>query len=85
MDEDYVEGATVKTACHDLPSAYIENKKKSHKPAKPPKPDILAGKYGTPGERCDAPVILAQETLDWISREWLDKLDFVVWTGDNSK
>lgn len=65
-----------------MPAAYIEKKKKTPKPAKP---EPLAGKYGTPGERCDAPVILAQETLNWISREWLDKLDFVVWTGDNSK
>lgn len=79
MDEDYVEGATVRSACHDLPSAF--NSQKKHKS----KPDVLAGKYGTPGERCDAPVILAQETLDWISREWKDKLDFVIWTGDNSK
>lgn len=46
---------------------------------------ILSGRYGTPGERCDAPIKLAQETLDWISKEWLDKLDFVIWTGDNSK
>ncbi|KAI9263851.1 Metallo-dependent phosphatase-like protein [Helicostylum pulchrum] len=79
VDEDYIEGATVRSACHELPSAFNAQKKhKSH-------PDILAGKYGTPGEKCDAPVILAQETLDWISREWKDKLDFVIWTGDNSK
>lgn len=57
----------------------IAKKKKKHKP------DVLAGKYGAPGERCDAPIILAKETLDWITKEWKDKLDFVVWTGDNSK
>lgn len=74
-----MEGATVKSACHDLPSIYNINKKKKNRP------DVLAGRYGTPGERCDAPIRLAQETLDWISKEWLDKLDFVIWTGDNSK
>lgn len=79
VDEEYVEGATVKSACHDLPSIYNINKKKKNRP------DVLAGRYGTPGERCDAPIRLAQETLDWISKEWLDKLDFVIWTGDNSK
>lgn len=82
MDEDYLEGGTVKSACHDLPVAYTEKKKRKSKPIIP---DVLAGKYGTPGERCDAPVLLAQETLNWISKEWIDKLDFVVWTGDNSK
>ncbi|CEP09684.1 hypothetical protein [Parasitella parasitica] len=79
VDPDYVQGATVKSACHQLPDLYAEKKKKPDEPA------ILSGKYGTPGQRCDAPVLLAQETLDWISREWKDKLDFVVWTGDNAK
>ncbi|OAD07639.1 hypothetical protein MUCCIDRAFT_130734, partial [Mucor lusitanicus CBS 277.49] len=40
---------------------------------------------GVPGVRMDAPSILIEHTLDWIKREWRDKLDFVIWTGDNSR
>ena len=79
VDPDYIEGATVKSACHQLPDLFTEKKKKQQQPT------ILSGKYGTPGQKCDAPILLAQETLDWISKEWKDKLDFVVWTGDNAK
>ncbi|RCH78758.1 endopolyphosphatase, partial [Rhizopus stolonifer] len=78
IDEDYTQGTTVDSACHELPKA-LAQKKKSRPPS------ILADKYGTVGEQCDAPVILAQETLDWISKNWNDKLDFVIWTGDNAK
>lgn len=35
--------------------------------------------------KCDAPEALAQETLAWLERDWADKLDFVVWTGDNAR
>lgn len=70
MDEEYVQGGTVKSACHRTPDRYGSK---------------LGGKYGAPGEQCDAPVQLAQETLDWISREYKDKLDFIIWTGDNAK
>jgi hypothetical protein len=55
------------------------------KKKKDKKPEKVGGKYGAPGEQCDAPIILAKETLDWIAKEWKDKLDFVVWTGDNAK
>ncbi|KAI7901134.1 Metallo-dependent phosphatase-like protein [Cokeromyces recurvatus] len=76
VDVDYLEGATVQSVCHELPDLSISKKKK---------PSQLAGKYGTPGQRCDAPILLAEETLKWISKEWKDKLDFVIWTGDNAK
>ncbi|KAI9282625.1 Metallo-dependent phosphatase-like protein [Sporodiniella umbellata] len=45
----------------------------------------LSGKWGSPGKKCDAPISLAEQTLKWISKEWVDKLDFVLWTGDNAK
>ncbi|KAI8975532.1 Metallo-dependent phosphatase-like protein [Mycotypha africana] len=77
VDLDYKDGATVKSACHFVPSTSILKKNKQT--------SVLAGKYGAPGERCDAPINLAKETLDWISKEWKDKLDFVIWTGDNAK
>ncbi|KAI8883257.1 hypothetical protein K501DRAFT_184937 [Backusella circina FSU 941] len=70
MDKDYLEGATIKTACHKLPNSKKEG---------------TAGRWGTPGEQCDAPTLLARETIKWIANEWRDKLDFVIWTGDNAK
>jgi hypothetical protein len=43
------------------------------------------GMMGVPGVRMDAPSILIEDTLNWIEREWRDKLDFVIWTGDNAR
>ncbi|KAG0173310.1 Endopolyphosphatase [Apophysomyces sp. BC1034] len=71
IDNDYTPGATIKSGCHNL--------------QKTSKSKNVAGRLGTPGARCDAPVDLAQQTLDWIVREWRDKIDFVIWTGDNSR
>ncbi|KAG1151393.1 hypothetical protein G6F37_003456 [Rhizopus arrhizus] len=71
IDEDYKENSTFKSACHKVTT---------HSSSAP-----SAGKWGSPGEACDAPIALAEQTLEWISKEWVDKLDFVLWTGDNAK
>ncbi|KAF7724156.1 Endopolyphosphatase [Apophysomyces ossiformis] len=71
IDNNYCPGASVKSGCHNP----IKNSKK----------DQVAGRLGTPGARCDAPAELAQQTLDWLVGEWRDKIDFVIWTGDNSR
>ncbi|KAI9302503.1 Metallo-dependent phosphatase-like protein [Cunninghamella echinulata] len=68
LDSNYIAGATLKSACHNLSSSYDVSEQ-------------LSKTFGTSG--CDSPVILAQKTMDWIKKEWKDKLDFVVWTGDN--
>ncbi|KAG1178224.1 hypothetical protein G6F70_001246 [Rhizopus microsporus] len=70
IDEQYKENATVKSACHKVARKMTQS---------------TAGKWGSPGQKCDAPFELAEQTLGWISKEWLDKLDFVIWTGDNAK
>ena len=44
-----------------------------------------AGHYGTPGSDCDSPLSLADETMGWIRENLRDKVDFVVWTGDNAR
>ncbi|KAI9495040.1 Metallo-dependent phosphatase-like protein [Zychaea mexicana] len=71
IDEEYIAGSTVDSDCHRLPSGSDSG--------------ATAGLLGTPGEKCDAPVELAEKTLDYIAREWRHKIDFVVWTGDNSR
>lgn len=47
--------------------------------------DTNVGRFGAPGEKCDAPILLMQQTLDWVAREWGNKLDFIIWTGDNAR
>ncbi|CAO3630849.1 unnamed protein product [Cunninghamella echinulata] len=68
LDSNYTSGATLKSACHNLSSSYDDSEQ-------------LSKTFGTSG--CDSPIVLAQKTMDWIKKEWKDKLDFVVWTGDN--
>lgn len=42
-----------------------------------------AGKYGDAVLGCDSPVILMNKTFEWIEHNLKDKIDFVIWTGDN--
>lgn len=44
-----------------------------------------AGKYGDAILGCDSPMELVQGTIDWIADNLKDKIDFVVWTGDNMR
>lgn len=43
----------------------------------------MAPKFGKAMSGCDSPVILMEETLRWIKENLRDKIDFVIWTGDN--
>ncbi|KAG2197326.1 hypothetical protein INT47_012756 [Mucor saturninus] len=74
LDDHYKDGATLKSGCHTFPKNHTHSKHHT-----------LCGTMGVPGVRMDAPSILIEHTLDWIRREWRDKLDFVIWTGDNSR
>lgn len=42
-----------------------------------------AGKYGDAVLGCDSPFALMNGTLQWIKDNLADKIDFIVWTGDN--
>lgn len=42
-----------------------------------------AGAYGDAMMGCDSPVALMNETIAWIEHHLADKIDFIVWTGDN--
>lgn len=42
-----------------------------------------AGKYGDAILGCDSPMELMDATLSWIEDNLKDKIDFIVWTGDN--
>lgn len=67
-DPYYVEGSSIDAVCHT---------------GKPSKKKDVAPKFGKAMSGCDSPVILMEETLRWIKKNLRDKIDFVIWTGDN--
>lgn len=42
-----------------------------------------ASKYGDAVLGCDSPPILMYDTIEWIRKNLKDKIDFIIWTGDN--
>lgn len=42
-----------------------------------------ASKYGDALGGCDSPKILVEDTIKWAAENFKDKIDFIVWTGDN--
>lgn len=42
-----------------------------------------AGKYGDAMLGCDSPMELVQDTIKWVKENLGDKIDFIIWTGDN--
>ncbi|CAK7897783.1 endopolyphosphatase [[Candida] anglica] len=42
-----------------------------------------AGKYGDAVGGCDSPFALMEATIKWVSDNLKDKIDFIIWTGDN--
>ncbi|KAI5960839.1 PPN1 [Candida pseudojiufengensis] len=42
-----------------------------------------AHKYGDAISGCDSPMILMNDTISWIAQNLRDKIDFIIWTGDN--
>ena len=86
---NYKEGTSVKTACHRNIENKLEQNRKGNEVQEPffmtKGEHPPAGRLGAPFEKCDTPLELAQQTLNWVARNWKDKLDFVVWTGDNSR
>ncbi|KAF8743226.1 Calcineurin-like phosphoesterase, partial [Rhizoctonia solani] len=69
-DSYYLPGASISSFCHSK---------------KPRKESERAGKFGAPGTDCDTPISLVDSTLAWVEKEWADRIDFVIWTGDNAR
>ncbi|CCH46893.1 Endopolyphosphatase [Wickerhamomyces ciferrii] len=70
-DEYYKTNGLIDEACH---RTHTKNGKT--KGAK-------ASKYGDALLGCDSPIILMNETFNWIEKNLKDKIDFIIWTGDN--
>ncbi|KAI9283367.1 Metallo-dependent phosphatase-like protein [Sporodiniella umbellata] len=76
MDKHYLKGATINSDCHRRPKKHRKKKKAE---------GLLAGHWGAPNTECDAPPRLVYHNIDYIAKEWKDKIDFVIWTGDNAR
>ncbi|KAG7809327.1 hypothetical protein KL921_003324 [Ogataea angusta] len=61
--------------------ASFENR--CHRKDKQALPDEVMHRYGDALSGCDSPLELYEATLQWIRDNLKDKIDFVVWTGDN--
>ncbi|CED83970.1 Acid sphingomyelinase and PHM5 phosphate metabolism protein [Phaffia rhodozyma] len=62
-----------------------KGKKKKDKKKKKKKEKDGVGRWGNGPSDCDAPLSLMNLTFDWLEKEWADKVDFVIWTGDNAR
>ncbi|KAI8989563.1 Metallo-dependent phosphatase-like protein [Pilobolus umbonatus] len=71
MDKHYVVGATVKSDCHHSPDDKSD--------------DALAGYWGTPISDCDSAPRFVKHSIQYIADAWKDKIDFIIWTGDNAR
>ncbi|CAG8586811.1 7083_t:CDS:2 [Paraglomus occultum] len=76
-DPYYRTNATARSSCHRI--ALQTMKKPKHMKRG------TAGPWGAPGTICDSPVGLVDTTFDWLSENWRDGLDFIIWTGDNAR
>ncbi|KAI8389349.1 Metallo-dependent phosphatase-like protein [Blakeslea trispora] len=76
MDQHYVYGATIQSDCHRKPKKHKHKKEEQ---------GLLAGYWGAPGTDCDSSPRFVYHSIDWIANEWRDKIDFVIWTGDNAR
>ncbi|CAG8466833.1 3751_t:CDS:2 [Acaulospora morrowiae] len=75
-DPHYVANSLVKTRCHG-------NVSSAKKPAHMTKG--ISGSWGASATICDSPMGLINATFEWLENNWKDKLDFIIWTGDNSR
>ncbi|GMK57666.1 hypothetical protein CspeluHIS016_0405000 [Cutaneotrichosporon spelunceum] len=99
-DPHYKVQATLESGCHRLkgdqdPEDYKRRRKNKNKsrldrfwPSRSRNrggDDIEAGEWGTPISDCDSPMALVDLAFNWLKKEWLEQVDFVVWTGDSAR
>ncbi|CAG8461091.1 4055_t:CDS:2 [Cetraspora pellucida] len=70
-DPHYLANSTVKSKCH---GGHPKGRKRPR----------FAGTWGSSVTSCDTPMSLVNATFNWLEKNWNDKLDFIIWTGDNS-
>ncbi|XBW35328.1 hypothetical protein QEN19_000894 [Hanseniaspora menglaensis] len=95
-DPYYKENALIETSCHrgleknglevedefplfEARGARKKNQMKTHKQK------IIGSKFGDPMLGCDSPVELVTNTFKYLEKTFKDDIDFIIWTGDNSR
>lgn len=76
LDPHYQDGATIKSGCHKQPK---KHRKKTQRQGE------LAGYWGAPTTDCDSSEPWVYHAINTIANDWKDKIDFIVWTGDNAR
>ncbi|CAI2169929.1 19577_t:CDS:2 [Funneliformis geosporum] len=75
-DPHYVSNVTARSRCHEH---FKSTKKPKHMKRG------ISGPWGAPATVCDSPMSLIDATFEWLEKNWKNKLDFIVWTGDNAR
>src|SRR5690349_6707752 len=75
-DPHYITNTTAKSRCH----GHFSRQSKPKHMLKG-----IAGSWGATATICDSPMGLINATFEWLENNWKNKLDFVIWTGDNSR
>ncbi|PKY39460.1 hypothetical protein RhiirA4_337444 [Rhizophagus irregularis] len=76
-DPHYVNNVTALSRCHHKHLGIAEKPEHMLKG--------ISGPWGAPATVCDSPVGLINATFEWLEKNWKNKLDFIIWTGDNSR
>lgn len=82
-DEFYINGGSIASACHRVTSDDDEDTVRGMRPGR--RAGGSGGLFGAAYSICDAPFSLVNATFDWIDKNLIGKIDFVVWTGDNAR
>lgn len=75
-DPNYVSNVTARSRCHEV---FQDAKRPRHMKKG------ISGPWGAPATVCDSPLSLIDTTFEWLENNWKNKLDFVIWTGDNAR
>ncbi|CAB4389383.1 unnamed protein product [Rhizophagus irregularis] len=75
-DPNYVSNVTARSRCHEV---FQDTKRPQHMKKG------ISGPWGAPATVCDSPFSLIDTTFEWLENNWKNKLDFVIWTGDNAR
>jgi len=83
-DPYYVTNGTAKSSCHNVEKESIDGRFGTTR-----KPKYMhmgrGGAWGAPATICDSSMKMVNHTFEWLKESWRDKVDFVIWTGDNSR
>lgn len=82
-DEHYITGGSISSSCHRNATDDDDDGMRVMRPGRTD--GGIGGVYGSPYSICDSPFSLANATFDWIDKNLINNIDFVVWTGDNAR